>query len=633
MICYPSNCQLLGFLLSRFLTLSLILIFLAGKCHGGVCVSDSYGIVSWWCAEGNAIDSVDPGRVPAVHSVKYAAGKVGNAFDFDGTAAYIEIPDSADLRFTNALTVEGWIYPRAPGQRFQEIVSKWSGSYSYTLTICPNGKAAFSVCSDGIASFGTVESQTAIPAREWTHLAVTYDGSSLKLYVNGQFHHSTPWSNGIHPGGAPLSIGTSLTAPSFFDGLIDELSLYRKPLGEDDLRFIFKQGQQGKCTSTNSQITVVVNGAVVTSNAITCRGPATVALTPTTMSDLILYTLDGNDPTTSGMLYGGPIRVTKSGILRAVGFDADLVQSSTRDAMAIEVLPSLETSTPGGGDIGVYPASGAYLENHMVQVTAKPQAGWVFLEWRGDASGTNPVISIQMNRDKRVSAVFGTTLNAQVIGSGTVDVRPASLYHPYGSSLRLTGIPADGSYLAFWGNQGNGDTRNPITVSLTQTNPAFTAVFSSLGASKSNSVTILADGLGQVAVKPDGTKFRTGQTITVLANPNAGQEFLHWAGAASGSDNPLSLQVQSNLVLKAVFSRKPSLLGSSIQVLPCAEGFRFGIAGCEGDVYELLHSTNLVDWTPLGSVTNEWGSTEFTDPSGTNATRGYYRAQLKPDGN
>lgn len=633
MFCYPSLWRLLGFLIPRYLPLGLLLTSIAGESHGGVCVSDSYGMVSWWCAEGDATDSVDRGRASAAHSVRYAAGKVGNAFDFDGTAAYIEIPDSADLRLTNALTVEGWIYPRAPGQRYQEIVSKWSDGYSYTLTLCPSGKAAFSVCSDGIASFGTVESHTAITAKAWTHLAVTYDGSSLKMYVNGQFHQSTPWSNDIHSSRAPVSIGTSLTAPSFFDGLIDELSLYGKPLGEDDLRFIFQQGQQGKCTSTNAQISVVVNGALVTSNAITCRGPATVALTPTTMSDLILYTLDGKDPAASGILYGGPIRVIKSGILRAVGFNADLVQSSTRDAMVIEVLPFLETGTPGGGDVGVYPVSGAYLENNMVQVTAKPQTGWVFLEWRGDASGTNPVISIQMNRDKRISAVFGTTLNAQVIGSGTIDVCPASLYHPYGSSLRLTGVPADGGYFAFWGNQGNGDTRNPITVSLTQTNPTFTAVFSSLGASKSNSVTILADGLGQVALTPDGTKFRNGQTITVLANPNAGQEFLHWAGAASGSDNPLSLQVQSNLVLKAVFSRRPSLLGSSIEVLLAAEGFRFGIVGCEGDVYELLLSTNLVDWAPLGSVTNQWGSTQFTDLSGTNATQGYYRAQLKSDRN
>ena len=56
------------------------------------------------------------------------------------------------------------------------------------------------------------------------------------------------------------------------------------------------------------------------------------------------------------------------------------------------------------------PPDGPYMNFTNVIVTATPDPGWSFLRWEGDASGTNPVVSVNMISNKTVRAVFGTRL-------------------------------------------------------------------------------------------------------------------------------------------------------------------------------------------------------------------------------
>ena len=44
----------------------------------------------------------------------FAAGEVGQAFNFNGTSQYVDVPSSPSLNPTNSLSVEAWIYPRLP---------------------------------------------------------------------------------------------------------------------------------------------------------------------------------------------------------------------------------------------------------------------------------------------------------------------------------------------------------------------------------------------------------------------------------------------------------------------------------------------------------------------------------------
>src|SRR5882724_1707009 len=76
----------------------------------------SPNLVGLWRAEGNAEDSSRHHDGSTPFGIKYAPGKIGQAFDFDGKSRQrVVIPDHPDFRLTNAFTIEGWIFPRQFG--------------------------------------------------------------------------------------------------------------------------------------------------------------------------------------------------------------------------------------------------------------------------------------------------------------------------------------------------------------------------------------------------------------------------------------------------------------------------------------------------------------------------------------
>jgi len=206
------------------------------------------GLVSLWAGEGNARDSVG-GNNGAGEKIRYAAGKIGHAFNFNG-ADFVQIPDAPNLRFTNAMTVEAWVNLKTfRGANGREIVSKFGGPYlnqaSYTFSIDPaTRKAYFIVNAYAGGTSTTVYSSTTIPTNQWVHLAGTYDGSTVKIYVNGQLSGEAPWTQGIFSGNNPLVIGCTLqnysVPTSFFNGLIDEVGLFNRALSASEIQTIYR---------------------------------------------------------------------------------------------------------------------------------------------------------------------------------------------------------------------------------------------------------------------------------------------------------------------------------------------------------------------------------------------------------
>src|SRR5262249_44160151 len=85
--------------------------------NAGGCAPPAAGLVSWWRGESNALDSVGSNNGVLQGGAAFAAGEVGQAFNFNGTSAYVQVPDAPNLRFTTAMTFEAWIYPRVWGGR------------------------------------------------------------------------------------------------------------------------------------------------------------------------------------------------------------------------------------------------------------------------------------------------------------------------------------------------------------------------------------------------------------------------------------------------------------------------------------------------------------------------------------
>ena len=75
----------------------------------------------------------------------------------------------------------------------------------------------------------------------WTHLAATYDGRTLRMFVNGVLVGAEPMSGALITSGNVLSIGGSVVWGGHFEGLIDEVRIYNRALAPGEIRADMKK--------------------------------------------------------------------------------------------------------------------------------------------------------------------------------------------------------------------------------------------------------------------------------------------------------------------------------------------------------------------------------------------------------
>ena len=340
----------------------------------------------------------------------------------------------------------------------------------------------------------------------------------------------------------------------------------------------------------------------------------------------VFYTLDGSAPTATSRRYTGPFNVEHNAVLRALVYSPDFATSGESAQLTIGIVPAyvLSTATTGGGTVSLAPAVGPYVSNTVVNASASASSGWTFLQWLGDASGTNTHATITMTRDKSVQAVFGTQLSTMSVGMGSVVVSPRARYYPFGSALQLAAVPGAGQYLVLWGGTASGNT-NPLSFDVTAANPSVSALFGALNPGK-YAVTVVSEGNGRAVVNPRSSYYTTGQMITLQAVPEEGQEFSGWGGDATGSDNPLILAVNQSKIITATFTKRPWLSAASPLAGWTPDGFRFLLTGEFGAVFRIFGTASVTEWLPLGEVTNHFGTSQFADLAVTNAPYHFYRA-------
>jgi hypothetical protein len=81
-----------------------------------------------------------------------------------------------------------------------------------------------------------VNSLTAIPLNTWTFVAGTYDGTTMKVYVNGNLDNSFSHTGAIDTNNMPLSIGRSGFGSDYFKGMIDEVKIWNRALTVDEIK-------------------------------------------------------------------------------------------------------------------------------------------------------------------------------------------------------------------------------------------------------------------------------------------------------------------------------------------------------------------------------------------------------------
>jgi alpha-tubulin suppressor-like RCC1 family protein len=299
---------------------------------------------------------------------------------------------------------------------------------------------------------------------------------------------------------------------------------------------------------------IQINGRLA-AGSVGADGSAQLTISGGFTNGFIFYTLNGTTPTTSSPYYTGPVTLTTSAIVQAMSLSADFAQTAFAPAVWVQVF-NLQTSVVGSGRISVNWNNPPYGSNTMVVVTAHAAANWGFDHWTGDVTGSQNPVSLIMNGPHSVQAVFVQTaysLTATTPGGGTVSVNgqviPAALFfYPIGSVVTVTAVASNG--WSFMGWQGDaGGTNNPLSLTMSQTNN-LQGIFGSVVGTNT------AGGGGIVLSQPNPIPY--GTVLTASAVPDAGEYFVTWSGAASGTNTPTTISVTSaNPSVSALFTTLP----------------------------------------------------------------------------
>jgi hypothetical protein len=204
-----------------------------------------------------------------------------------------------------------------------------------------------------------------------------------------------------------------------------------------------------------------------------------------------------------------------------------------------------------GGTVIANPApmsNGTYAKNTLVTFTAQPAPGYRFGWWGGEISSTTNPILISINSDKNITVVFVKTyaLTITIDPEGGGAVSPGSDNYDEGSRLTLTATAAAGYRFDHWDSDVSG---NATSVSVTMdTNKNVTAVFV-----KTYVLTVTITPEGGGTVSPTGGIYDTGANVTLTATPATGYSFNHWEGDASGTATSITITMDSNKSVTAVF--------------------------------------------------------------------------------
>jgi hypothetical protein len=129
------------------------------------------------------------------------------------------------------------VKPTAAGSSLTTVAMKErSGGLAYALYAANGaGKPPAGYVDQSGADTSTVGS-SALPLNAWSYLTVTYDGSHLRIYVNGTLAHSKALTGAMTTSNSPFRIGGNSVLGQYFTGVIDEVRLYNKALTRAQIR-------------------------------------------------------------------------------------------------------------------------------------------------------------------------------------------------------------------------------------------------------------------------------------------------------------------------------------------------------------------------------------------------------------
>ena len=180
------------------------------------------------------------------------AGRYNSGLDFDGTEDRISIPSNTSLEIDNNLTASAWVnIDQVTTPDVNPILWKgteigWGPNYTFRIALQDGGDMTWGVTYGGTEDWFDAGS---ITLNEWNHVALTYDGSTARAYINGV-------EVGTNGGGGsslntfpsePVRSGFALRGEfpnqkTYLDGTVDEYGIWDRTLGPGEIQDMYERG-------------------------------------------------------------------------------------------------------------------------------------------------------------------------------------------------------------------------------------------------------------------------------------------------------------------------------------------------------------------------------------------------------
>ena len=194
------------------------------------------GLVAAWGfneGTGTVVQSAVGSFPGTLSGATWTTGRFGSGLAFNGTSAMVTVADANALDLTTAMTLEAWVFPTAASGVRDILIKEGAGVDIYNLYARNGqGQPEANVFAGGSNRWAT---GSALPLNTWSHVAGTYDGTTVRLFVNGVQVGTKAFTGTIATSTGALRIGGNSLWGEFFQGQIDEIRIYGRALSAAEI--------------------------------------------------------------------------------------------------------------------------------------------------------------------------------------------------------------------------------------------------------------------------------------------------------------------------------------------------------------------------------------------------------------
>jgi hypothetical protein len=222
------------------------------------CFSAPNGLVAWWPGDGTAYDIVGKKNWTVMGGTTFVAGKVGQAFSFNGTDGYVVRANDVATTAVDNWAMAAWVFWKGnvgtPGKQIQMLLYNGNGGANgYGILVPEPGACPGGLCPEVgklVVLYGGVSYiplGVALDQNAWNHLALVRENGILKLYKNGTLVFSNATANPNPPSATDGSISVGGATVNNFNGLLDEVMFFGNAISGDEARSLFAADSFGAC--------------------------------------------------------------------------------------------------------------------------------------------------------------------------------------------------------------------------------------------------------------------------------------------------------------------------------------------------------------------------------------------------